>query len=257
MPDVYGNAEPAVISVVASIAKIVSLMILVKLLYPLAVVEPHMYAWIVGLFALATMFYGNIGALLTVRDSPQKLLAYSSIAQAGYLVAALAALARLPGSKPEIALAGIAIHGFAYALAKLTAFQALAAAGCEGGGCSWNSIRGLAKRSPLLGFSLAVAMASLAGMPVTLGFWGKLYMFLAVASISTGLAVLMLVNFGMAIFYYGYMIYQVAMAEPTGGAEVRVRGNSDVAAIAAALLTILLGLVGWQFYSGVTLAPYA
>lgn len=256
MPDVYGTADPAVISVVASLAKIVSILVLVKLITPLASLEPHMFLAILGFFALATMFYGNIGAFTTVRDSPQKTLAYSSIAQAGYLVAALAALAALPGANVKAAVAGIAIHTFAYVLAKLTAFQTLAAAGCEGGICGWERVRGLARKNPMLGFSLAVAMASLAGIPVTLGFWGKLYMFLAVASVNAGLAALMLVNFGMAIFYYGYMIYQVALAEPETKEELGVRGNTDLAAVAAALLTVLLGLVGWLFYS-VSLHSYA
>jgi NADH-quinone oxidoreductase subunit N len=256
MPDVYGSADPSIISVVASLAKIITILILLKLLAPIASLEPHMYLAILGFFAVITMFYGNIGAFNTIRDSPQKTLAYSSIAQAGYLVAGLAALAALPGADAKTALAGLAIHTFAYVLAKLAAFQTLSAAGCEGGECSWERLRGLARRSPAVGFSIAVAMASLAGIPVTLGFWGKLYIFLAVARVNSGLAALMLVNFAMAVFYYGYIIYQVALVEPVKGVEVRVRGNSDLAAFAAAVLTLLLGVVGWMFY-GVSLYPYA
>ncbi|ABM80064.1 NADH-quinone oxidoreductase subunit N [Hyperthermus butylicus] len=260
MPDVYGNSDPAVVSVIASIAKIASVLILVRLIAPLASLQPETLFDTVAVLAAITMLYGNIGALATVRDSPQKTLAYSSIAQAGYLAAAVAALARLPGAENQAAIAGLALHTLAYALSKLAAFQALAAAGCGSNSCGWAALRGLVRRSPATAFALVVAMASLAGIPVTLGFWGKLYIFLAVASISWPLALFMLANFGIAIFYYGYVIYQALLAPETGktmetvaGAEVR--GNTDIAATAAALLLVLLGLVAWQFYS-LTVYPY-
>ncbi|KSW12069.1 hypothetical protein CF15_04640 [Pyrodictium occultum] len=251
--DVYGNAKPLVIAVASAAAKIIAALMIAKLVAPFAVVEPHIVLWTMGVLAALTMLYGNLGALLTVRDSPQKLLAYSSVAQAGYIVVGFAALARLPGIDNVAALAGIALHTAGYAFSKLASFLVLDTACEDDRPCSWERLRGLAYRSPVAAAALVLALASLAGAPPTLGFWGKLYLLIAAVSASPALAALMVINFAVAVFYYGYMIYMVFTGprEAAGGRP----GAREAAALIAALFTVLLGLAPWEGY-GLTLYAY-
>lgn len=250
--DVYGNARPLAVAVASAAAKIIAALLIVRLVAPFTAVQPEIVLWTASILAAITMFYGNIGALLTVKDSPQKTLAYSSIAQASYIVAGLAALAKLPGVDNHAALAGIALHTAGYAFAKLASFLVLDTA-CESEGkCTWNSLRSLAFRNPVAAAALIIALAALAGAPPTLGFWGKLYLLIAAVSASPVLAAIMAINFGLSIFYYGYMIYAVATGPRQPGEKPTAR---DVAALAAAASTIILGLAPWEAY-GLTVYAY-
>ncbi|BES81889.1 NADH-quinone oxidoreductase subunit N [Pyrodictium abyssi] len=250
--DVYGNARPLAVAVASAAAKIIAALLIVKLVAPFTAAQPEIVLWTAGILAAITMFYGNIGALLTVRDSPQKTLAYSSIAQASYIVAGFAALAKLPGVDNHAALAGIALHTAGYAFAKLASFLVLDTA-CESEGkCTWNSLRGLAFRNPVAAAALIIALAALAGTPPTLGFWGKLYLLIAAVSASPVLAAIMVINFGLGIFYYGYTIYAVATGPRQSGEKPTAR---DVAALAAAVSTVILGLAPWEAY-GLTVYAY-
>ena len=252
--DVYGNARPLAVAVASAAAKIIAALLIVRLVAPFTAVQPEIVLWTAGILAAITMFYGNIGALLTVRDSPQKTLAYSSIAQASYIVAGFAALAKLPGVDNHAALAGIALHTAGYAFAKLASFLVLDTA-CESEGegkCTWSSLRGLAFRNPVAAAALIIALAALAGAPPTLGFWGKLYLLIAAVSASPPLAAIMVLNFGLGIFYYGYMIYIVTTGPRQPGERPTAR---DVAALAAAVSTVILGLAPWEAY-GLTLYTY-
>lgn len=250
--DVYGNARPLVVAVISSAAKIISALLIVRLVAPFAAAQPDIVLWTAASLAAITMLYGNLGALLTVRDSPQKTLAYSSIAQAGYIVAGFAALAKLPGVDNQAALAGIVLHTAGYAFSKLASFLALDIACEEEGQCSWKALRGLAHRNPVAATALIIALANLAGAPPTLGFWGKLYLMIATVSASPLLAAIMVLNFGLGVFYYGYMIYQTAAGPRQSSEKPSTR---EIAALAAAISTVLLGLAPWEAY-GLTVYAY-
>ena len=238
--DVYGNARPLVVALASAAAKVLAALLTVRLIAPIAAGAPEIVLYTAAALATVTMIYGNVGALATTRDSPQKLLAYSSVAQAGYILAAVAALARLPGVDTTAALAGIALHTSAYAFSKLAAFLALDT-GCRYPGCTWNTVKGLGYRNPAAATALTIAAMNLAGLPLTLGFWGKLYILLAAASASTALAALLIANFALGIYYYGYLIYQAWT--PASRAKEKTRpGPREAAAMAAALLTIILAL---------------
>ena len=250
--DVYGNARPLVIAVASAAAKVIAVLLTVKLVAPFAAAAPDVVLWSAAVLAALTMLYGNLGALLTVRDSPQKLLAYSSVAQAGYILAGIAALSKLPGVDNAAAVAGIALHTSGYALSKLASYLGLER-GCSYPCSGWSRLRGLAHRNPVAAAAMLLALSSLTGMPPTLGFWGKLYILIAAVSAAPWLAALLVANFALGAFYYGYMMYQ--LFQPP---ESRIRerpGLLEAAALAAALLTILLGLAPGQAY-GLTIYAY-
>ena len=251
--DVYGNSRPITVAAASALAKLVAALLIVKLITPFALRAPASLFWIAAILALLTMFYGNLGGILTVRDSPQKTLAYSSVAQAGYIVVGFATLAALAGINREAALAGIALHTTTYAFSKLAGFQVLDAT-CEDGPCTWNRLRGLAHRSPVAAAALAIALMNLMGLPFTLGFWSKLYLLIAATSASAWLAFLMLLNFAIAAYYYGYMLYQ--LVQPPTDETPAIKSDYRVyAALIAVLITIALAIQPWKLY-GIPLYAY-
>jgi NADH:ubiquinone oxidoreductase subunit 2 (subunit N) len=251
--DVYGNARPVAVAAAAALAKLIVALLVIKLLTPFAQGAPHTLFWVAALLAILTMFYGNLGGAAAVKDSPQKALAYSSVGQAGYIVVGFATLASLAGINTKAALAGIALHTVAYAFSKLASFQVLDAA-CGDEPCKWERLRGLAHRSPAAAIAMTIALMNLMGLPFTLGFWSKLYLLVAAASASAWLAFLMLLNFAIAAYYYGYMLYQ--LVQKPSQETPAIRDDYRVyAALIAALITIALAVQPWKIY-GIPLYGY-
>jgi len=239
LPSVYGRADGRAVAVVAGIAKLAFIALLTRLAITLGQapqvnplylqVEPAMVAQVLAIAAVATMTVGNVAALTT--SSLQAMLAYSSVAQAGYILVGLSAAVYLvsAGESPYLALAGIALQSMAYALAK-TALFALAG---ETGGALRGSLRG----DPAAAAGVAVLLASLLGIPILVGFWGKLFMFLPAASYSPLLVAIALANSGVSSAYYIRFL-----REAVSPGEARISGGLRASIIAAAALTIAAGL---------------
>ncbi len=232
VPDVYGNARPLLVAMASAAAKAVAVILAVKVLLN-APATPELLALLASLAAV-TMTYGNVAAAAS--DRPQLVLAYSSVAQAGYLVAGLFALT-LGGEAARLALTGLALHTLGYILSKPAAFLALDAVAAR----TWEELKGSWGREPLATAGMALGLASLLGAPPSLGFWGKLYIVLALAPHSPLLAIVMAVNFAIGAYYYARMISALFMGE--GGTPVyTLRG---LASLALGALTFVLGLVPW------------
>jgi len=117
---------------------------------------------------IVTLFIGNITALY--QHSFKRMLAFSSISHAGYLLFAIVALGASSGSS-------VLTYATAYSIASIIAFGALILVQQQQGSDSFESFNGLAKKNPFLALVLTIAMLSLAGIPLTAGFIGKFYMF--------------------------------------------------------------------------------
>ncbi len=244
LPSVYGRADGRAVAVVAGVAKLGFIAALARVLYA-ASVSPEVssrIALVLAALAVVTMTYGNIAAL-TTRDL-QLILTYSSIAQIGYILVAAAALAYLAPADPRyatLAFAAIAVHSLAYALSKSPLFSA--AQELRGG------LRGLALRSPVAALSASILLMSLLGVPPLLGFWGKLYMFLAAIKYSLPLVLIALVNSGVSAAYYALAIREMLAKEvkvPT------VKDSIEASLLIGALLTVILGLVAPQLLAAFT-----
>jgi len=237
LPSVYGRANGLVVSVVSSLIKIAFIGLLARIIL-VAAANPFAAPYIAGTLAVlaaATMTYGNIAALTTNRL--QRLLAYSSIAHVGYILAALAALAyasALGGALINLALAAIAVQALAYGAAKAALFPLTT------GDDRFEAIRGLLGRDKWTGIAAATLLLSLLGLPPLLGFWGKLYMFLAVAAYSIILVVIALINSAISSVYYVRAIRELIAKDGSG---TEPRESVKLAIQIAALLTIVLGLL--------------
>jgi NADH-quinone oxidoreductase subunit N len=247
LPSVYARADGRAVGLVAGVAKLGFIAVAGRLVY-YATTPSNAYgvAALLAALAVLTMTYGNLAAL-TTRDL-QAILAYSSIAQVGYILTALAAAAYLKasgGTAAMTALAAVAIHGLAYALSKAPLFAALG--GEEGSEA--RRLRGLLRSSPAAAISMAVLLFSLLGVPPLLGFWGKLYMFLSAVKYSIPLTLIALLNSGISAVYYVAAVRELASPDEEAP---HLPSNVTATLAAAALIVVAIGLMGPAIYSTLT-----
>ncbi len=206
------------------------------------------WSWVLWVIAALTMTVGNVVAL--VQTNIKRMLAYSAIAHAGYLLVAMAAVVPQAGAAMLYYLIG-------YVVANLGAFGVVTA--LERRGESNDLIedyRGLAQREPALAAAMAIFLFSFTGVPPLVGFIGKFYIFSgALQAGLVGLVVIAVLNSVIAAYYYVYVI--VAMYMQEGGVEVasmKLRPGL-VATIAIALIaTILIGIYPAPYMTAATTA---
>ena len=164
------------------------------------------------------MFAGNLGALL--QTNVKRLLAYSSIAHAGYILVAFAAVTTLSkdteiGASP--AYAAVLFYLLTYALVKVGAFTIVSQFGGAGEKhLQLDDFAGLGERQPVVAAAFSLFLLSLLGLPVTAGFLGKFYIFkAAIDSHLIWLAVIMAINSVIGAYYYIRVIVMMYMREPS------------------------------------------
>jgi NADH-quinone oxidoreductase subunit N len=214
-------------------------------------VVPHLETlfWIL---AVATMTVGNIMALR--QNNIKRMLAFSSIAHAGYILIAL-----VVGGTEASSAAGLYL--LAYALTNLGAFMVIALVDSGAKHDEFTSIdtyAGLARKRPYLGLALTLFMVSLAGFPPTAGFMGKFVLFKA--ALSQGfyaLVVIAVLNSLVSVFYYLRVVVKMFMAEPEGQpVEIPAVPVFLMVALAFAAATVLLIGVypqGWFTFTGLSI----
>ena len=170
------------------------------------------------------------------------MMAYSSISHAGYLLLSLTALS----SQSQDA---IVFYSLAYSLATISAFGVLMIVSKETGvrsnevSESFNAFNGLGKKNPLLAFVLTVSMLSLAGIPLTAGFWGKFFVFSSV--VERGLTWILIVAVLMSavgIYYYFRAVIAAYMREGEGNA-IKVPQFYRLVLIVTTIITLFFGLL--------------
>jgi NADH-quinone oxidoreductase subunit N len=262
-PDVYQGSPTVIAALLAWIPKVVGFLALLRTVTTFVAASGHenplmdkaiAVCWVV---AAITMTLGNTVALL--QDNLKRLLAYSSIAHAGYLMIGAAVACTHESTQGALVLGGegILFYLVAYALMTLGAFGAILVESTpERPVETVEDLAGLARRRPLSAFALAVCLFSLAGIPPLAGFWGKLWIFVsAISATPQGkegaflfqlLAVIGAINAAIGAYYYLRIV--IAMYLRSGRAALEtvrpsVAGWPTRAAVAAcAGLTLLVGL---------------
>src|SRR5205814_4055163 len=216
----------------------------------------HFWFWAFWVLAVLTMFAGNLGAL--VQTNVKRLLAYSSIAHAGYILVAFAAVTFLAGTNTDTgaapAYAAVLFYLLSYALVKLGAFTIVSQLGGAGEKhLALDDYAGLGQRQPFAAAIFSLFLLSLLGLPVTAGFFGKFYVFkAAVNSHLIWLAVLMAVNSVIGAYYYLRLIVVMYMREPSKEAAPGVVGFPFAVNLVLALTalgTVYFGLFPNQVLS--------
>lgn len=208
-PDVYAGATAPVAAFLSIVPKIAGFAGFVR--FAMLALPGGMANWplVIALVASATMTLGNLIALRQTRM--KRLLAYSSIAQAGYVLIAVAVAGQVEG-----ALSATGYYLAAYLFMNLGAFAVVAQIERTTGSDAIAVVRGLGRRMPAAAAALALSLLSLAGIPPLAGFAGKV--FLLTAALDGGLtwlAIIAAINMAFALYYYVAIIAEMYLAPPT------------------------------------------
>jgi NADH-quinone oxidoreductase subunit N len=196
----------------------------------------------IAVMAVLTMTLGNFVAIS--QGNIKRMLAYSSIAHAGYILVGLAVASNPVKTEglPD-GLTSVLFYLFSYALMNIGAFAIIALVQKHHGGISIEGFNGLAQKKPGLAAAMVIFLLSLAGIPPTFGFVGKLYIFgAAIESGFTWLAIIGVLNAVVAAFYYFRVILNMYMKEPAGEFTFEPSRPMIIAISASAIATLLFGL---------------
>ena len=202
-PDVYEGAPAPVVGFMSTAPKAAVFAVLLRIMFE---ANAPGRLWLIWIAAALSMTIGNLGAL--VQDNVKRLLAYSSIAHAGYLLVAFAAL-------PNNGIPAAMFYAASYAAMNVGAFAVISHIGGEGERyVTLEDYEGLGRRSPLLAAILTIFLLSLIGIPVTGGFFAKFYVFSAALQANlVGLVIIGVLNSAIASYYYLRLIVVMYMRE--------------------------------------------
>ncbi len=239
-PDVYEGSPTPVVALMSTAPKAAAFALLLRVVYEMFPTLQPVWAPVLWIVAVLSMTVGNLAALR--QQNVKRMLAYSSIAHAGYLLAAFAAL-------PSAGISAAAFYVAAYAAMNVGIFAVVTlVSGYDERLPLVQDFRGLVYRSPFLGLALIFFLVSLVGIPFTGGFFGKFYSFTAaVSSGAVWLAIIGLLNSGIAAAYYLRLAFVAAQRPVELTTASTTRLPQVGAAVAAALLfagltTLVLGI---------------
>src|SRR6476646_2500985 len=225
VPDVYQGAPTPVTAYLSVGSKAAGFVVLLRVLVPFLTL-PQTQRLIV-LIALLTLIYGNLAAL--PQANLKRLLAYSSIAHAGYLLIGVVCFD----------VRAVTFYLVAYLLMTLLSFAVLIIVDQKTGE-EISDFDGLAKRSPFLAFAMLIGMISLAGVPFTAGFLGKFFIFYAaILQHQTALVVIGVITVGCGFYYYLKVIRAMYWQSSATIDKIPVNGISRVT------MTVLIGATIW------------
>jgi NADH-quinone oxidoreductase subunit N len=263
-PDVYQGAPTTVTAFLSTASKAAGFLLLYRLLttaFPGAAGSARLeefggWASLLAVLALVTVIYGNLAALPQL--NAKRLLAYSSVAQAGFIL--LAALVWTSGSPEDrgFGTAALLYYLVGYALTNLGAFGALAVVSEAAGGDDLKDLSGLAKRNLPLATVFTVLVLSLAGIPPLAGFWAKMFVFMAgYQGGALWLVVVAVVMTVVSLYYYLRFLKAMWMEPPASDAPVPFPPTLRGALYACTALVLLLGLLPnlvWGTLAGAAVA---
>jgi NADH-quinone oxidoreductase subunit N len=240
-PDVYEGAPTSVTAFMIAGTKAAAFAAFVRVLMTALPALAPDWSKVLWLLAVLTMTVGNVVAI--AQSNIKRMLAYSSIAHAGYLLVALVAASAL-GS------ASVLFYLVAYTFMNLGAFAVvIALARQDGERTSIEDYTGLGLKYPFLGAAMALFMFSLAGIPPTGGFMGKFYIFSAAIQANyVGLAIIGVLNSVISVYYYLRVTVVMYMGQGEGTAAAsRLAPALGLAVLIAILGTLQLGLFPSRF----------
>jgi len=249
-PDVFQGASPSAAAMLSFVPKVAGFVALLRLMIPSTAGAAGLNSWLMApaassvlwWLAVATMFVGNLMALM--QTDVRRLLAFSSVSHAGYMMVGL--VVGLQGSQSGRGIEALLFYLAVYGVMTLGAFAVLVAAARSNRRIeSLDDLSGLSRTKPALAFVLSIFLFSLSGLPPTAGFLGKFNLFLAAWSqgseSSRLLAGLMAVNAALGAWYYLRMIGVMYLRDPIDRSE-DLRPLEAPSLVAAGLCT--LGTLG-------------
>ncbi|EMA32834.1 NADH-quinone oxidoreductase subunit N [Haloarcula japonica] len=197
--------------------------------------------WVMAfqILAIATMFIGNFAA--ATQETVKRMLAYSSVGHAGYVLIGLAAVSG-SGEGLSLSMSAGMSHLLVYGFMNTGAFLFIALAEYWGVGRRFEDYNGLGKEAPVACAAMTVFLLSLAGLPIGGGFFSKFYLFQATLNVSAwSLAAALIINSALSLFYYSRVVKAMWIEEPTGSRTIESYPMGlYTAVVGAAIVTVLL-----------------
>ena len=240
-PDVYDGAPSVVTAFMSVGAKAGGFAALLRVFVEAFPGLADQWALPVAVIAALTMILGNVAAI--AQNNIKRMLAYSSVAHAGYILMGLAAASAADPGVRELAVSGSLFYVLAYALTNLGTWAVvMAVERTEGEGLALSDYAGLGQRRPGLALAMALFMLSLTGLPPTVGFIGKFYVFRA--ALDAGLLWLALVGvITSLVSAYYYLRVVIIMYMQAGEGRALSRPVLNVAVALTALATFIFGII--------------
>jgi NADH-quinone oxidoreductase subunit N len=240
-PDVYDGAPTVFTSFMATVVKAAGFIAFMRLFNDeFGSIQPQ-WKLLVAIIAAATLFIGNLTAVF--QQSVKRMLAYSSISQAGFMVLAVYAL-------NDDAREGLILYAAAYSIATIGIFGLLV----KMNDYTFEGFNGFAKQQPVIAATMVVFLLSLAGIPLTAGFLSKFYMLRAtINGGSIWLAVFAVLMAAVSVYYYFRLIQAMYFREGNGKISIQLSSSFKFTMIVLAGITILLGifpnlLINWLYF---------
>ncbi|MBP6927997.1 MAG: NADH-quinone oxidoreductase subunit N [Caldisericia bacterium] len=255
-PDVYEGSPPISTAFISVAPKIGALIVLSRFISmginPVASDNfTNLVKWSIAAISALSMTYGNLTAIW--QTEVKRIMAYSSIAQIGYMLIGIVVIA----FSPEAAIRsegarGILMYVTAYALMNIAVFSVIKVVKIRRGGTTLNHFKGLSKTDPGLALAMTVSLVSLLGIPFAAGFFGKLLIF--TAGVSAGLywlVVLAVINSAISAFYYFGIVKNMYLEAPDQEhLETETKPGFSFAylvAVVCSVLTLVIGLLPWIY----------
>jgi NADH-quinone oxidoreductase subunit N len=226
IPDAYEGAPTTISTLLAAGTKKAGFIAAIRVLLAIVTISVaagsvFTLANVFAVLALLSMTVGNVSAL--TQKSMTRLLAYSSIAQAGYMLIGFVAFSNAPGTTAaSLGLTGTIFHVINHAVMKGVAFLAAALVLLQLKRADLGAYEGLGKRMPITAFTLTVALLGLAGVPPLSGFWSKLILVLSVANGPFAwLALAAILNSAFSLGYYAWIIKRMYLDEGESAEKVK------------------------------------
>ncbi len=241
-PDVYDGAPSVFTSFMATIVKAAIFIGFIKLFEAKAPDLGQGWHIVIALMIVATLFIGNITAIF--QQSVKRMLAYSSIAQAGFMMFALF-------SQNDTSKEGIILYSLAYSLSTIGIFAIL----IKMKDVTFEGFNGLARTQPVLAATNAVFLLSLVGIPLTAGFWAKYYMLASVVKMESALwlVIVAVIFAAVSVYYYFRVIQAMYFKEGEAALATEVKPGFRFGLILLAAAIIVIGvmpnlLLNWLYF---------
>jgi NADH-quinone oxidoreductase subunit N len=242
-PDTYDGAPTPIAAYLSTASKAAGFIALLRVLVVVFGRIGTRWSLLLVVLAVGSMTLGNLAAL--TQDNVKRMLAYSSIAHAGYALVGVVAVGHGgDAAARDWGLQAVMLYLLVYTFVNLGAWALVALLGREGvAGTRVSDFAGLSRRSPLAAFAMLVFLLSLAGIPATAGFVGKWYLFgAAIRSHLAWLAVVGVVNSAVSLYFYARIVVMMYMRPPADEARFSASFPERLAIAFCLVFTLLFGL---------------
>ncbi len=259
-PDVYQGAPTSVTTFMSVTTKVAAFAVIVRVFsYTFVTLYSH-WEVIVAVVAIASIVVGNVAAL--TQTHVKRMLAYSSIAQAGYILIGVAVGPLSTTTNGNLGTIGVLYYLAAYAVTQIGAFAVITIMAGRGEDLDgYDGLRGLAYRRPFVAAAMGLFLLSLGGFPPTVGFFGKFFVFAAAVNANlTLLALWGIAGSAVSVFYYlrvALLMYQRPKDDQKEYPWSRTTIAGGTALLAAAAGTLVFGILVAVVFNGAQAAQHA